>query len=69
MPGVKVMTASGRIDHIKGNLVFTTKDDSGLLVQDALSGDVVAMYPPAKWLRAISDDTEVAEESRTPLVG
>lgn len=59
MPGVKVITNTGRTDHLKGDLVIEYKDGALLVYRQGRENDApAAVYAADMWASAAADDIE-----------
>jgi hypothetical protein len=60
MPGVRVITNTGRTDHLKGDLVIEYKDGALLVLRQGhgLNDSPVAVYAADMWASAAADDIE-----------
>jgi hypothetical protein len=60
MPGVKVITNTGRTDHLKGDLVIEYKDGALLVLRQGhgLNDAPAAVYAADMWASAAADDIE-----------
>jgi hypothetical protein len=61
MPGLKVITNTGRTDHLKGDLVIEYKDGALLVYRQGRHGPndpPAAVYAADMWASAAADDIE-----------
>jgi hypothetical protein len=70
MPGVRVITNTGRTDHLKGDLVIECKDGALLVYRQGygLNDPPAAVYAADMWASAAADDIEglTTERRATP---
>jgi hypothetical protein len=71
MPGVRVITNTGRTDHLKGDLVIQYKDGALLVLrQGHEAGAPAAVYAADMWASAAADDIEgLTTERRATRAG
>jgi hypothetical protein len=71
MPGVRVITNTGRTDHLKGDLVIQYKDGALLVLRLGHEADApAAVYAADMWASAAADDIEgLTTERRATRAG
>ena len=71
MPGVRVITNTGRTDHLKGDLVIQYKDGALLILRQGHEADTpAAVYAADMWASAAADDIEgLTTERRATRAG